>query len=153
MFECLRMNKVVVGSNCQKKKNLLNIPKPHISLSFSCSPVIFRYFLLIILDVMNAGVPIIKYIQIYPYYTAQPGNFDGKPTYLPLSHTFYSKRAVIRVIFWSLLHWMQYYMLKREQKFNYSFNPFNFVRGCRCYFEVGSSKSWKGASIWQNLIF
>ena len=44
---------------------------------------------------MNAGVPIIKYIQIYPYYTTQPGNFDGKPTHLPLPHTFYLKRAVI----------------------------------------------------------
>ena len=100
----------------KKNKKLLNIPKLHISLSFSCSSVIFRYFLLIIADAMNAGAPITKYIQIYPYYTTQPGNFDGKPTYLPLPHTFYSKRAVILVIFWNLLHWMQYYMLKREQK-------------------------------------
>ena len=53
---------------------------------------------------MNAGAPITKYIQIYPYYTTQPGNFDGKPMYLPLPHTFYSKRAVIHVIFWNLLH-------------------------------------------------
>ena len=42
----------------------------------------FRYFLLINSGAMNAGVPIIKYIQIYPYYTTQSGNSDGKPTYL-----------------------------------------------------------------------
>ena len=53
---------------------------------------------------MKADVPIIKYIQIYPYYTTQPGNIDGKSTYLSLTHTFYSKRGVIPVIFWNLLH-------------------------------------------------
>ena len=42
----------------KKKKILLYIPKLHISLSFSCPSVIFKYVLLITSGAMNTGVPI-----------------------------------------------------------------------------------------------
>ena len=84
---------------------------------------------------MNAGVPIIKYIQIYRYYTTQSGNSDGKPTYLPLPHTFYSKRHLYLLYFDIYYTECNIISLKgNKKKFNYTFNKFNFVRDYRCYF-------------------
>ena len=119
----------------KKNKKLLNIPKLHISLSFSCSSVIFRYFLLIISGAMNAGVPIIKcskYILIilpslviltenlctclYPIPFIQNGQL-----YMLYFGIYYTECSII--------------CLKgNKEKFNYSFNLSNFVRDCRYYF-------------------
>ena len=47
-----------IAGTVKKKKIILCIRKLHISLSFSCSSVIFKYVLLITSGAMNAGVPI-----------------------------------------------------------------------------------------------